>query len=201
MLMFLRPLRLQFQNLSMAKLTSTSILFLFASLIAYYAFALPLLRRGIDQLESDLELFFGDTDILSDSIASFNPVPSRIEPHVQTLPSEFALTNNDLQQCIDDLNKIKRINIVDATIVLKLMHDFQPSITGMLKNVRSKKSAFKKLNMVSFILGELEMLQSGVAGLMGELTRVVPSQFQGEARSLQANMGAAFHQTISLLES
>ncbi|KAF8346207.1 hypothetical protein F5887DRAFT_963134 [Amanita rubescens] len=187
----LRPLRLQFQNLSMVKLTSTSILFLFASLVAYYAFALPLLLRGINQLESDLELFFGDTDILSDSIASFSPDRSRMQTHVQTLPSEFALTNNDLQQ------KIKRINIVDATIVLKLMHDFQPSITGMLKNVRT----FKKLNMVSFILGELEMLQSGVAGLMGELTRAVPSQFQGEARSLRANMGAAFHKTISLLES
>jgi hypothetical protein len=96
-----------------------------------------------------------------------------------------------------------------------MMHDFQPSLTGMLKNVRSKKSVFKKLNMVSFIFGELEMLQSGVAGLMGELTRVVPvcnflcdanfadsgnyqSQLQGEARSIQANMGAAFHKTISL---
>jgi len=64
----------------MAKLTLTSILFLFASLVVYYAFALPLLRRDIDQLESDLELFFGDTDILSNAIAFYDSDPSRIKP-------------------------------------------------------------------------------------------------------------------------
>ncbi len=54
------------------------------------------------------------------------------------------------------------------------MKDFQPTLTGMLKNVRSKKSTFKKLHMVSFILGELEKLQGGVAGLLHGLIRVVP---------------------------
>lgn len=63
----------------MAKLTSTSLLFLFAALIGYYAFAAPLLPRNIDQLESDLELFFGDAAILSNAIASYN-YPGRIRP-------------------------------------------------------------------------------------------------------------------------
>ncbi len=54
------------------------------------------------------------------------------------------------------------------------MQDFQPTLTGMLKNVRSKKSTFKKLHMVSFILGELEKLQGGVAGLLHGLIRAVP---------------------------
>ncbi len=58
----------------MAKLTtSTSLLFLLAALIGYYAFALPLLQRDIDQLEGDLELFFGDTATLSNLIASYDP--------------------------------------------------------------------------------------------------------------------------------
>jgi len=181
----------------MAKLTFTSLLFLFTALVGYYAFALPLLQRDIGQLENDLELFFGDTATLSDAIASYNS-PGRIKPHAQTLPSKFALTNSDLQQCIDDIHNINRINSIGATIVLNMMHDFQPTITGMLKNVRSKKSIFEKLKMVPFILGEIEELKSGVGGLMESLIRVVPSQLQGEAKSIKANMGAAFHKTITL---
>lgn len=59
-------------------------------------------------------------------------------------------------------------------MVLKMMHDFQPTITQMLKNIQSKKSIFEKLKMVPFILGELEGLQSGIGRLLGVLTRVVP---------------------------
>ncbi len=59
----------------MAKLTtSTALLFLFAALIGYYAFALPLLQRDFDQLESDLEFFFGDTASISNAIASLDLV-------------------------------------------------------------------------------------------------------------------------------
>ncbi len=65
----------------MAKLTtSTALLFLFAALIGYYAFALPLLQRDFDQLESDLEFFFGDTASISNAIASLDLDPNRIKP-------------------------------------------------------------------------------------------------------------------------
>jgi hypothetical protein len=73
-----------------------------------------------------------------------------------------------------ELQSITTINTADAEIVLKLVKDFTPTITGMLKHLQNKKAIFQELGMVPFILSQVQSLYGGVTKLIGTLDKVVP---------------------------
>jgi len=73
-----------------------------------------------------------------------------------------------------ELQSITAINTADAAIVLKLVEDFTPHITGMLKHLRNKKATFQELGLVPFILSRVQSLYGGVTNLIGSLDKVVP---------------------------
>ena len=58
----------------MAKLTSTTLLFVLAALFGC-VFALPLLQQNVTQLEDDLLLVSGDISIIYGNLFGIQPVP------------------------------------------------------------------------------------------------------------------------------
>ncbi|KAF8348716.1 hypothetical protein F5887DRAFT_597519 [Amanita rubescens] len=156
----------------MAKFAHVTLLFFLATFIGH-VLTLPLLRRDDNQLEQDLELFNGDLDSLSEDIDAYSRVSPDI-PQSNQLPSAFDTSNSDLQKCIDDINSITTIQTADASIVLKLVKDFTPTITGMLKNLQNKVDIFEELGMIPFILSRVKTLNSGVSTLVGALEKVIP---------------------------
>ncbi|KAF8348715.1 hypothetical protein F5887DRAFT_951555 [Amanita rubescens] len=184
----------------MARFASVALLIFLATLIGH-VFARPIVKRNVNQLEGDLELFNGDIDGLSQAIDQYTVSSHTATPQSDQLPSAFETSNSDLQQCINDINSITTINTADAEIVLKLVKDFTPNITGMLKNLQKKKAAFREFGIAPFILSQVQSLYGGVTKLIDTLDKVIPANSQGVANALQANMGPEFRKTISLYSS
>ncbi|KAF8730620.1 hypothetical protein AX14_005380 [Amanita brunnescens Koide BX004] len=161
-------------------------------------FTLPFLQRNISQLEQHLEIVSGDASTLYNAVTLSS---NDLAPQHESLPSQFQLTNADLQQCINDLEEIQSINSTDAAMVLKIIQDFEPKFTGTLDKLQGKKFFFERLGTITIILEQLKALQSNMANLMWKLVKALPAQYQGDASSIQANMGAEFYKTILLYSS
>ncbi|KAK2461308.1 hypothetical protein APHAL10511_006835 [Amanita phalloides] len=171
-------------------------IFILLATIASVVLTFPLQSRNVSQLEQDIEDFSGDLIGLDYAVSSYGS--TRFRPKAIDISGKFDLTLNGLQQCVNDINRIRgtRITTADAQIVLKLVEAFKPTILHTLATVRSKKGVFKKLHMIPFILGQVKDLCRGVTALMEGLVSVVPSQFQGEATVVQQKFGVAFLETF-----
>lgn len=66
------------------------------------------------------------------------------------------------------------VDEADGAILLKLAQDFADTVTEMLGNLRAKYSDFKQMNLVSYILSEVNTLNNGVSGMTGKLESVLP---------------------------
>ncbi|KAF8730608.1 hypothetical protein AX14_005372 [Amanita brunnescens Koide BX004] len=188
----------------MARFTSTALFFFIATLINH-VFTLPLLRRdNVNQFKVDIQLVTGDLTSLSQHLSVFS-FEDKSASQGEDFTSAFSATTNDLEKCITDIDGLKasRIDTADAKIVLKLVKDFTSTILGTLGHLQAKYNVnrFKKSNMISYIRNQVRTLDIGVTELMGNLKKVLPSQSQGEASSLQQQMAPEFQTTISLYSS
>ncbi|KAF5337835.1 hypothetical protein D9758_015709 [Tetrapyrgos nigripes] len=148
----------------------------------------------VTQVEADLKALAAQVTTLDKSINAF-PDANGTEFQALLLHNSAYKLAVALQATEKDINSTTSVTKADAKAILDAINGLKPTIFDALNTTVIKKDAFVDLkfgSITGLVVQDLNYLDSATWELGNALIAASPDDFKSQARSLQAEISAAF---------